>query len=229
MKLYTPGWVGYNVGMIRPTWKIKWTYVLLPAVPFALLALSLSEEFSNSFDLEFYHEVREHMYPFLTFLMLWITHVGDVGVVVLLAGVGFLVPYVRRRLSIPLSTGVIVSLGTNLVLKNLFARERPNILRLINETSYSFPSGHAMVNTTLYVILVYFIWRQMENPLWRLVLSGMAVVLLDLICYSRVYLGVHYITDILGGMLFGFIIAVVVIYLFQNRLNDTDQREERTI
>ncbi|MEN4011399.1 MAG: phosphatase PAP2 family protein [Chloroflexota bacterium] len=95
-----------------------------------------------------------------------------------------------------------VSGGTllNLILKSMFSRPRPNFTNaLYHETSYSFPSGHTMTAVFAYGIIAYLIASFVKNSKWRVVLYAAAVLLALVIGLSRIYLGVHYLTDVLGG------------------------------
>jgi membrane-associated phospholipid phosphatase len=92
----------------------------------------------------------------------------------------------------------------NILLKDLFNRARPiwNGV-IITESSPAFPSGHAMMSLVTYGFLVIVLWRVTQNRPARAALIGGAAVLVGLIGFSRVYLGVHYPTDILGGYAMG--------------------------
>ena len=199
--------------------QINWSILLLILL-FALLAFFISADLVSRFDAKFYHEVAETMSPALTWLMLKVTHLGDVWTVTVLAGIPFVFQYTRKRLALPLLAGVLSSTAVNLLLKELFGRERPDILRMINETTYSFPSGHAMVNTTFYLLLAYFAYKQIRLVKIRYALIGLCLLAIFSISISRVYLGVHYISDILGGMLFGAAIAMLIVRFFKLRLNE---------
>lgn len=199
--------------------QITWIILML-LVLFALLAFFISADLVSRFDAKFYNEVAEKMSPALTWLMLKVTHLGDVWTVAVLAGIPLLFKYSRNRLALPLMAGVFTSTLVNLLLKDLFARERPDILRMINETTYSFPSGHAMVNTTFYLLLAYFAYKQLRLLKLRSILIGLCLLAILSISISRVYLGVHYISDILGGILFGAAIAMLFVRLFKKQLNE---------
>ena len=87
----------------------------------------------------------------------------------------------------------------NVILKSIFTRERPNILRLINETGYSFPSGHAMLSTAFYGLLIYFSYKKIKTPWLRNTTCIGLSLLIILIMISRIYVGVHYTTDVIAG------------------------------
>lgn len=108
----------------------------------------------------------------------------------------------------------IASLGTggiNHLLKWIFARPRPFYSPLVQEVFYSFPSGHSMVSMAFYLMLAEIIRRK-----WGLgrIVQIPAILLISLIGLSRIYLGVHWFSDVIGGYLGGFLIYVVGKELF---------------
>lgn len=188
-------------------------FVVVPILLFAILALCIQANISTHFEGWAYSETVEHMSPVLTSVMKGITHIGDPASVMLFCLGIFLVPKGRRTIALPVSAAVILSAVANVMLKQIFARSRPDILRLISEVGYSFPSGHAMVNAAFYVMLILMVFHYMKNSRAKILFSLLCVAMTGLIGFSRVYLGVHYAGDVLGGWLFGFAISVLV-YMF---------------
>lgn len=86
--------------------------------------------------------------------------------------------------------------------KNIFDRERPTLLRLIDITGFSFPSGHAMGSTSYFGSIIYILNRT-DSGLSKGILIGLAASLILMVSTSRVYLGVHYPTDIIAGIIGG--------------------------
>lgn len=91
----------------------------------------------------------------------------------------------------------------NYLLKHLFERARPDLYRVIAETGYSFPSGHAMVSFCFYGMAAYIAGRHIASAWKRRVLYVFAALLIGTIGFSRIYLGVHYPSDVVGGYIAG--------------------------
>lgn len=105
----------------------------------------------------------------------------------------------------------------NIVLKNFFLRPRPNELRLIEETGYSFPSGHAMASTAFYGLLIYIEHEKIENKILRNTICIMLGLLILLISVSRIYVGVHYTSDVIAGTCFSIAYLILITRLIKNQ------------
>lgn len=205
--------------------KRKLWFVVVPIMLFTVLAICIEADIATHFEGWAYHEAVEHMSPFLTAVMKGITHLGDPASVTILCLTAFLVPKLRRTIALPTSTAVILAVVSNIILKQIFARSRPDILRLISETGYSFPSGHAMVNAAFYSMLIFMVFRYVKSGTKRIVVSGFCFALAVLIGVSRVYLGVHFAGDVLGGWLFGFAVSSTVYIVWSSRKHFADQKD----
>ena len=141
--------------------------------------------------------------PFLDKIMVFITRLGDAGIIwIVLSIVLLLIPKTRKSGAVMVAALVVDVLLCNIVLKNLVARTRPydvntGVHLLVAKLhDYSFPSGH----TAASFASVTALYLAGEKKLWKF-----ALVLACLIAISRLYLYVHYPTDVLGGILFGVI------------------------
>lgn len=113
--------------------------------------------------------------------------------------------------------GILVAVNSvnsaiiNKVLKSIFVRPRPDVLRMIKQGGYSFPSGHAMASMTFYGILIYLIYKSNINKRLKYGFIIILSILIFLIGLSRIYLGVHYASDILAGYLVSLIYLIIFI------------------
>ena len=113
-----------------------------------------------------------------------------------------------------------LGLGINLLLKHIIVRLRPyvayeSIMQLGTGSGYSFPSSHAVCVTILAVFLCYFVFLKSNKKLTRaltIVLSGISIFM---VCLSRMYLGLHFLTDVMAGFLVGIIISIVAIVIYE--------------
>lgn len=99
----------------------------------------------------------------------------------------------------------------NQLLKRILQRPRPTEFRIVEESGYSFPSGHSMVSMAFYGYLIYLIYKYVENKYIKWISIIMLSILICSIGVSRIYLGVHYTSDVLGGFLIS--ISYLIIYI----------------
>ena len=187
-----------------------------------LVAFSVDRELIKTIDSWFYDIISNQINPNLTLFMRFATEVGSVGVVIILCLSFFLFSKVRKNYALPVATTVAITFLSNLGLKTLFARERPNILQLISESYYSFPSGHAMINMAFYTMVFMITKKHVDNKKTKLTISIICIIIPLVIGISRIYLGVHFTSDVVAGWFLGFVISIIVFNLFEgwNKLNN---------
>lgn len=142
-----------------------------------------------------------------------LTFFGSPAVALAIATVACLVLYRRRLLAEAALLPVALVGGEllNLILKLSFHRARPEV-GFVHLDTYSFPSGHAMISTAAYGALAYLAWDYFRTRRGRLSLIAGTLILVALICFSRLYLGVHYLSDVLAGVAGGaFVLAVSIV------------------
>lgn len=170
------------------------------------------------FDSWIYENTAKYINPVLTSIMIFITSSGGTYALIALSLSLFVFKETRKKLALPVACTVAVSAISNFLLKLVFARDRPDILRLIDEDNYSFPSGHAMTNMAFYAILLLLTLKYVENKKIKWLVSIVCVVMPILIGFSRVYLGVHYASDVIAGWFFGLAVAVIIYSIFDRKI-----------
>ncbi|MCC9138581.1 phosphatase PAP2 family protein [Pontibacter silvestris] len=118
--------------------------------------------------------------------------------------------FVRRHRWYSLKVPVVAlgSITLNLVLKFFFDRPRP-LMPLVETSGLSFPSGHSMVAASFYGLIIHIVWKNVASLVWRYTLSALLVMFILLIGFSRVYLRVHYATDVLAGFAAGLLWVII--------------------
>ncbi|GIO30112.1 MULTISPECIES: phosphatase PAP2 family protein [Paenibacillus] len=140
----------------------------------------------------------------LTSVMKFFTFLGSSFMAVILSVAAFLFLMIVLKHRRELLMFVVAVGGSelwNVLLKNLVQRARPNMHRLIEISGYSFPSGHSMGAFSLYGAFAFLLWRHIHAFAGKIAMIVVGVALTLMIGVSRIYLGVHYPSDVLGGYL----------------------------
>ena len=196
---------------------------IFSGIAFGYIATAIGNESIAHFDTVNIGLVQGLEAPWLTSIMKVFTWIGSGYVVSLIALIGFIVLFfvLRYRHQAFLLISVIAgSVLLNSSLKNYFKRERPEIHRIMDANGFSFPSGHSMMAFALYAIIAYIAWRNVKTTMSRVVLILFTALMIIMIGTSRIYLGVHYPSDIIGGFAASALwvtIAISVYAYFQNK------------
>ncbi len=148
----------------------------------------------------------------VTKILLFITNFGSVkyivGICLLL-----LIFYKPKKELVPLYGVTIISTVINNIIKLIFRRPRPALMGSLVpafEGTFSFPSGHAMATMTFYGFLIYIIYKKDINKILKIGLISLLSLLIFTVCFSRVYIYVHYFSDVITGCM----ISLLVLYGF---------------
>jgi len=191
----------------------KYRKAIVLFVFFVLFLLILRDVFSD--EIIYYdnwaHDilVKDLRGDTLTFIMKVITNFGSAFVLIPLSLSMFLF-FKNKKYGISVSLNLIIITLINLTLKFIIQRPRPSGFNIIEEMGYSFPSGHSMVSTAFYGFLIYLIYKNVKKRSLKIALCSLFFILIIFICISRVYLGVHYASDVIGG----FCVSVSYLMLF---------------
>lgn len=147
----------------------------------------------------------------LTVIMKVITNLSSAYVLIAIT-IGTLLFIKNKKVGLCVASNLIITTLLNQLLKYIIQRPRPDGYRLIAESGYSFPSGHSMVSMAFYGLIIYLIWKMVKNKKIKYISCGILGLLIPMIGFSRIYLGVHYASDVIGG----FAISIVYLLLFTN-------------
>ena len=129
----------------------------------------------------------------------------------LIATIAIMVFSKNKKRAFYIALNVLICFLLNQGLKHVFLRPRPEVINLITEGGYSFPSGHSMASMAFYGLIIYFIFKNVKNKIARNSICVALSSLIFLIGISRIYLGVHYASDVIAGFLVS--IAYLVVYI----------------
>lgn len=188
-------------------------YILFTVIPigvFIKFATEMLEKEFTIFDDRVYKIVYSIASYGMTKVMIFISNLGNPIALAIISIIAIII-LLRKKDTIcwkVLIINLIALVIMNLLLKDSFARQRPDINRLVVESGYSFPSGHAMISTGFYGYLIYLVFNSIKNKS-RYLFSFLIGALIIAICISRIYLGVHYASDVIAGIFAGLSIVSV--------------------
>ena len=200
---------------------------VIALVGFVYITTNVFELKSTTFDRHVFATILPHITDMRTTIMVWFSFMGSSAFLLpanILLAAYFLFVVRHRWYSIRVP---VISLGSFLVmsgLKLVFHRPRP--LDPVYEAArgFSYPSGHAMSAMTFYGLLIFLVFDKIRNKTMRWLLAFLLVALIFLIGFSRVYLRVHYASDVLAGFSLGLIWLVLTLWVI-NKIENYTRRE----
>lgn len=183
----------------------------------AVLILVLTGSFSG-IDSAVYGVIAPAINSASTFMMEKLSFLASVPFLCCAVLALLLLPKSRRKLGIPTCIAMVSCVAINQLVKFLVERKRPDILVLTTENGFSFPSGHSMGALVFYGLLIYFALRYLKKRNRRVLLCFACTAMILLIGISRIYLGVHFFSDVLGGFLLGGTILFVFLFFYERKL-----------
>lgn len=199
--------------MIIKNW--KWTLLFACIVAFLSLAEDVFFKEIMKGDIIGYKFISTYLISdFLTPIAKFITNFGGAIYLIVMSIILFVIIKNKKiGIAIILNLGIVTLL--NQLLKMILQRPRPEEYRIINESGYSFPSGHSMVSMAFYGFLVYLIYKNIKNKYLKWSLIIILGVLIISIGISRIYLGVHYTSDVLAG----FLVSISYLIIYTSTIN----------
>ena len=180
---------------------------------FVILTICVLLDITGVIDYNIYNVLSTSNVEFLTVCSNVVTSLASSQAIIIITLILiFLLNTNHQRIFVIINT--LISAGIIILSKNIFLRERPLIGSEIL-SSYSFPSGHSLIATTYYGFLIYLLRRSKCKEEYKVIGTTFLTTLIVLICLSRLILNVHYLTDVVGGVILGLVILLVLIYFFE--------------
>ena len=196
----------------------KWIILSICLILFLALAEDVFNKEIMQEDIIGYNFVKTYLIKKeITPIMKLITFFGGATCLIGLTIILF-ITIKNKKIGLLIGTNLIVITILNQIFKFILQRPRPTENRIINESGYSFPSGHSMISMAFYGFLIYLIYKYIKNKKLKYISITLISILIIFIGISRIYLGVHYTSDVLAGFLFSISYLIIFILIANNKV-----------
>ena len=190
---------------------LKWSILFICLIGFLALAEDVFNKEIMNGDIVGYNIVSKFLISdFTTPIAKFITNFGGAIFLIVLT-IALFILIKNKKIGFSVFSNLVIITVLNQLLKRILQRPRPTEFRIIEETGYSFPSGHSMVSMAFYGYLIYLIYKYVKNKYVKWISIVLLSILICSIGVSRIYLGVHYTSDVLGGFFIS--ISYLIIYI----------------
>ncbi len=190
---------------------LKWIILFICLIGFLSIAEDVFNKEIMNGDIVGYKLISTFLISdFATPIAKFITNFGGAIFLAVLTIILFIL-IENKKIGVSIFSNLAIITALNQLLKNILQRPRPTEYRIIEETGYSFPSGHSMISMAFYGYLIYLIYKYVKNKYVKWTSMVLLSILICSIGISRIYLGVHYTSDVLGGFLIS--ISYLVTYI----------------
>lgn len=201
-----------------------WYSMIVSLVLFICMTSAIYFDLLVSFDQTIIYFIQGFETPILTTIFTSFTHFGSIiGTLIVFFILLFIFLKLKWRAESIILTAVTLSTPfINSLLKSILQRPRPDLNLLIEIGGYSFPSGHTMYAVSLYGITLVLLLFKFKKLSERILFTILIIFMITMITVSRVYLGVHYPSDIIGGIFVSVWIISITFYLYL-RIRDKEK------
>ena len=188
--------------------------ISLTTLLFIILSLLVITNKTTKFDTLIHSYILNIRTTSLTKILTIITNLAGASFLLALSILLFIFMK-NKKIPLYMFFNLIFAFFINEIAKSIFLRSRPIGINLIDENGLSFPSGHSMVGLSFYGFIIYLLIKKMKNQRLKYIYITLLSILIITIGFSRIYLGVHYFTDIIGG----FLLAIIYLYIYLKFVN----------
>jgi len=196
--------------------KIKYIILSLLIISFFLLLWSVLAHKIDAFDTAVYNLVTIKKNDTVTSIYKFITFFGSTKLMVALA-IFCLVIFHKNKKGAFVTVGLIISTIVNNIIKPIVRRQRPLKLMMVEESTFSFPSGHTMASVTMYGLFIYLVWQSNLNKKLKVLFTILLTLLIIAIGLSRIYLGAHYASDVIASVIVSTVWLIIYISFVKNK------------
>ena len=195
--------------------KLKYIILIICLIIFILLSILVLNKRDFIIDSFIYSIIEKTINKSTTDAIKVLTYLGSAYPFILIIILSLFVK--NKKYCKYLSINLILISIINVIMKSLFSRPRPLDISLVEEVGYSFPSGHTLTSMAFYGLLIYFVTKSNLSKRLKIILNTILSLLILIVGLSRIYLGVHYFTDVIGGFLLAIIYLIIFISVLENK------------
>jgi len=198
---------------------LKWIISTICIILFLIIGLHIIEINNNIIDKTIYNLIISLKSDIVTKIFKIITSFAGIPFMLITTIIILFIKKLKHKRFI-IILNLVNDVVLNNILKLLFKRERPIDIMLVEESGYSFPSGHTMVACIFYGFIIYLINKSNYSKKTKIIINIILISLILLIGISRIYLGVHYTTDVIGSYLIGISYLIIFIHFIEKYLTN---------
>lgn len=185
---------------------------------FSFFIYGVNNDIFINFDNNIYNFISGNITSGKTLFYKIITFFGS-GLCLFLLALIILFSFKNKKIGGLTFLNLIIAFLLNALVKTIIARPRPEGINIVLESGFSFPSGHTMVSISFYIFLIYLIYKFVNNKALKNCLFILISFLILFIPISRIYLGVHYASDVCGGVILSLIYMCIFYNVFFDKYN----------
>lgn len=196
---------------------LKWIIFTISFIIFIILSILVLSKKDIAIDALVYNKISPLIKNNLTNNIKLLTYLGS-GVVVIGITVFIIIFFKNKKYGLFLSIDLVLITIIQIILKNIFTRSRPLDIGLIKEKGYSFPSGHSLTSMAFYGLIIYLIYNSKLKSQEKIIYITLFSIFILIVGLSRIYLGVHFFTDVVGGFTFSICFLIIYTSIIKDKL-----------